>query len=512
MSQTSEVPRTVLQKLLDLVERVGNKVPHPAVLFFLLIALVALLSHVLYLAGMSVSFQQINPKTHQPEEVTTTVNSLLSASGARFVFTSVVPNFINFGPVGMIVVAMIGIGLAEQSGLIQAVIRKIVLVAPRSALTAIIVTLGVMSSIASDAGYLVLIPLGAAAFHSLGRHPLAGLAAAFAGVAAAFGVNFMVKPIDGILAEMTNDAIHIVDPARFIELTANFYFGIVSSVWLIVVCTVVTDWIVEPRLGKYEGELPVEQNQGLTAEELRGLLFALVALVGVVLVLGLLTLPPGAPLRNPETGALIGKSPFMDSLVFLIMIVFLVTGVAYGVGAKTVESVQAGIDAVTKTLSDLGGLLFLLFVISQFVAYFNYSNIGTLLAVHLANLLKEANLSGVSLLLGFLAIGFVLSFPLPNILPKWAIMAPIFVPLFLKLGIEPDVVLAAYRVSDAPPNVINPLLPHFALVIGFAQQYEKKAGVGTIVATMLPYTAITTVAWALLFFAWYLLGLPFGPG
>src|SRR5262249_39696208 len=213
-------------------------------------------------------------------------------------------NFSNFGPVGMIMVAMIGVGLAEQSGLIQALIRKIVLVAPRSALTAIIVTLGVVSSVAADAGYLVLIPLGAAAFHSLGRHPLAGLAAAFAGVAAAFGVNFMVKPIDGILVEMTNDAIHIVDPARSIELTANFYFGIVSSVWLIVVCTVVTDWIVEPRLGKYEGELPVEESKGLAAQELRGLLFALVALSGVVVVLALLALPTGAPLRNPETGAL----------------------------------------------------------------------------------------------------------------------------------------------------------------------------------------------------------------
>jgi aminobenzoyl-glutamate transport protein len=512
MSQSSEASRTVLQKLLDVVERVGNKVPHPAVLFFLLIALVVLLSHVLYLTGMSVSYEQINPKTHKPEEVTTAVNSLLTAGGIRFIFTSVVPNFINFGPVGIIMVAMIGVGLAERSGLIGALIRKIVLVAPRSTLTAIIVTLGVLSSIASDAGYLVLIPLGAAAFHSLGRHPLAGLAAAFAGVAAAFGVNFMVKPIDGILAEMTNDAIHIVDPARSIELTANFYFGIASSVWLIVVCTVVTDWIVEPRLGKYEGGLPVEGSQGLAAQELRGLLFALAALVGVVVVLALLALPPGAPLRNPETRALIGNSPFMDSLVFLIMIVFLVTGVAYGVGAKTIKSVQGGIDAVTKTFSDLGDLLFLFFVISQFVAYFNYSNIGTLLAVHLANLLKEANLSGVSLLLGFILIGFVLCFPLPNILPKWAIMAPIFVPLFLKLGIGPDVVLAAYRVSDSPPNVINPLLPHFALVIGFAQQYEKKAGVGTVVATMLPYTAVTSVAWALLFIAWYLLGLPFGPG
>jgi aminobenzoyl-glutamate transport protein len=512
VSDPSEAPKTRLQKVLDFVERVGNQVPHPAVLFFLLIGMIALVSVVLDWAGVRVSHQTLNPQTHQVEEVTTTVNSLLTGDGIRFICTSVVPNFINFGPVGIIMVAMIGVGLAERSGLIQALIRKVVIIAPRQAVTAIIVALGVLSSIASDAGYLVLIPLGAAAFHSLGRHPFAGLAAAFAGVAAAFGVNFLVKPIDGILAEMTNDAARIVDPGSTIDLTANFYFGIASSLVLIAVCTFITDWLVEPRLGRYQGELPREGGQGLSAGESRGLIFALVALVGVVVLLLLLTLPAGAPLRNPQTGALIGNSPFMDSLVFLIMVVFLITGVAYGVGAKTLTTVQDGIDAVIKTFSDLGDLLFLFFVISQFVAYFNYSNIGTILAVHLADLLKQADLGPVPLLLGFIVIGFVLCSPLPNILPKWAIMAPIFVPLFMKLGIGPDVVLAAYRVSDSPPNVINPLLPHFALVIGFAQRYEKSAGVGTVVAMMLPYTAVTSVVWVLFFLAWYLLGLPFGPG
>jgi aminobenzoyl-glutamate transport protein len=512
MSRSTEAHKTVLQRLLDLVERVGNKVPHPAVLFFLLMALVVVLSHVLHLLGASVSYQRINLETHKPEEVTTAVQSLLTADGIRFIFTSVVPSFINFGPVGIIMVAMIGVGLAERAGLIQALIRKIVIVAPRSTMTAIIVTLGVLSSIASDAGYLVLIPLGAAAFRSLGRHPLAGLAGAFAGVAAAFGVNFLVKPIDGILADMTNDAIHLVDPSKSIALTANFYFGIASSLLLIVVFTVVTDWVVEPRLGKYEADAPAEEGKGMSAAESRGLLFALVALVAVLVALGLLALPPGAPLRDPKTQDLIGNSPFMDSLVFLIMLVFMVAGLAYGVGAGTIKSVQDAIDAVTKTFSDLGELLFLFFIISQFVAYFNYSNMGTILAVRLANLLQEANLGSASLLIGFVLIGFILCFPLPNILPKWAIMAPIFVPLFMKLGIGPETVLAAYRVSDSPPNVINPLLPHFALVIGFAQRYDKNAGVGTLVAMMLPYTVVASVAWLLLFLAWHWLGLPFGPG
>ncbi len=511
MRQSSEPPQTFLQRLLDFVERAGNRVPHPAVLFASLIVLVAAISQLFQWLGTTVTYQVINAETHQPEATTTAVKSLLAADGIRFIFTSVVPNFINFGPVGIILVAMIGIGLAERAGLIQAIIRKIVMVAPPSTITAIVITLGVLSSIASDAGYLVLIPLGAAAFHSLGRNPLAGLAAAFSGVAAAFGANVLVKPIDGILAEMTNDAIHLVAPGKSIDITANLYFNIASSVVLIIVCTAVSNWIVEPRLGEYEGDAPPSNSEGLSNEESRGLIYALITMVAFAAAICYLTLPASAPLRNPESGAIIGRSPFMDSLVFLIMLAFLLTGLAYGVGARTITSTSQAIDAISKTLADLGPLLLLFFVISQFVAYFNYSNLGTVLAVKLADLLKDAHLSSVTLLCAFLLIGFLMSIPVPNILPKWAILAPVFVPLFLKLGTSPDVVLAAYRVSDSPPNVINPLLPHFALVVGFAQRWQKDAGVGTVVAMMLPYAVATFVAWSILFFGWYLLEIPFGP-
>lgn len=511
MNEKLPSQKSFMQRLLDWVERAGNRVPHPAVLFLALSGGVIVLSHVLHLFGVSATYERINLDTYDTEVITTPVNSLLSADGIRFIFTSVVPNFINFGPVGIIVVAMIGIGVAERSGLIQAIIRLIVATAPASALTAIVVTLGVLSSIASDAGYLVLIPLGAAAFHSLGRHPLAGLAAAFAGVAAGFGANVLVKPIDGILAEMTNDAIHIVDPSMSIDITSNFYFGVASSLLLIVVCTFISNRIVEPRLGNYVGDSPAEDGNRLSAEESRGLKYALAAFVGVAVLLGLLTFPEGAPLRSPETGDIIGDSPFMASLVFLIMLVFLVMGIAYGIGAKTINSADSAIEAITKTLADLGGLLFLFFVISQFVAYFNYSNMGTILAVRLADTLKEANLNSVTLLFAFIVIGLIMSIPVPNILPKWAILAPVFVPLFMKLGVAPEIVMAAYRVSDSPPNVINPLLPHFALVVGFAQRWQKDAGIGTVVAMMIPYAVATAVTWTVLFFIWYLLGIPFGP-
>jgi len=305
----TEPSKTLLQKVLDGVERVGNKVPHPAVIFFILAGLVILLSHLLHLLGTSVTYEVVNPQTHQVETATTTVNSLLSADGIRFILTSMVRNLANFGPVAIIFVVMVGVGLAEQAGLMTALIKKIVQVTPRKVVTWILVTVGVVSSVASDAGYLVLIPLGAAAFLSLGRHPLAGLAAAFAGVAGVFGVNFLITPIDGILTEITNDAIHLLDPTRSIALTANFYFAVASSLLLIVVCSLITERVVEPRLGEYRGEVSAEVSKDVSPEEARGLRFALYALVGSIVVIALLTFPATAPLRDPQTGAIIATRP-----------------------------------------------------------------------------------------------------------------------------------------------------------------------------------------------------------
>ena len=447
MSQTTAAGKTFLQKLLDGVEIVGNKVPHPAVIFLLMSAIVIVLSHIFYLLGTSVTYQVIDPVTHKAVESTAVVNSLLTAEGIRFIITSVVRNFLGFTPVGVILVAMVGVGLAEEAGLVNALIRKIVIVAPRKAITFIIVAMGVLSSVASDAGYLVLIPLGAAAFLSLGRHPIAGLAAAFAGVAAVFGVNLIITPIDGVLTEITNDAIHLLNPGYSIYLTANLYFSIVSAILLCVVCTVITERVVEPRLGEYHGERPTEESAGTSVEEARGLRFALYGLIGIGIVIALLALPSGAPMRNPDTGALIGDLPLMNSLIVLIMLVFLVTGYAYGKGAGTINSMTEAIAAITKTFSGLGGLLFLFLVISQFLAHFNYSNLATIAAVRLADIIENANLGSLPLLIVFVVITAVVNLIIPAAIAKWAILAPIFVPLFVKLSVDPAIVLAAYRVE-----------------------------------------------------------------
>jgi aminobenzoyl-glutamate transport protein len=511
MSQAIGASKGTMERILDAVERIGNKVPHPAVIFLVLVALVILLSHLFYLLGTSVTYQTIDMATDAVVQNTVAVQSLLTADGIRFLFTSMIANFMAFGPVGVILVAMIGVGLAEEAGLIRALIKQIVGVAPRQSITFIIVFLGVISSVASDAGYLVLVPLGAAAFLSVGRHPLAGIAAAFAGVAAVFLVNVIITPIDGILTELTNDAIHLLNPSVSIDLTANLYFAIVSSILLAIVCTLVTDRIIEPRLGPYQGEIPDDATEGLSYAESRGLRGALWALIGALVVLGLLTLPSWAPLRDPVTGQLGGNSPFMRSLIVSIMLVFLAVGLGYGIAAKTITSASDAINAVVKTFAGLSGMIFLLLIISQFIAYFNYSNLATIVAVNMANLLRDANLDTLVLLIGFVVVVGLLDLLITGAVPKWAIFAPIFVPLLMKLNVGPEVVLAAYRIGDSPMNALTPLNVYFGLVVGFCQKYDRDAGVGTVVALMLPYVGILFLVWTLLLVAWYLLALPFGP-
>jgi aminobenzoyl-glutamate transport protein len=414
--------------------------------------------------------------------------------------------------VGVILVAMIGVGLAEQAGLIGALIRKLVAVAPRWALTFIIVLLGILSSIASDAGYLVLIPLGAIAFMSVGRHPLAGLAAAFAAVGGTFGVNILITPIDGIMTEVTNEAAALVDPARTIALTSNLFFGIGSTIFLAFLITFVTEKIVEPRLGKFSGAATLQEAAEDVGDERRGLRWALWGLLAVVALLLILTLPPNGILRNQETGSIFESSPLMDGLIFIIMLVFLVMGLCYGAGAGTLKGSAKAMEAITKTFAGLGGLIFMLLVIAQFIAYFNYTNMATVAAVKLADALESASIGPLWLLIGFILVTFVLDLIIPGVIPKWAIFAPVFVPLFLRLGVAPQTVLAAYRVGDSPANVITPLMVYLPFIVLLAQKYRKDAGVGTVVSLMIPFTLIILAAWTLFFVAWYLLGIPVGPG
>ena len=495
------------------IERVGNMVPHPAIIFFLLIAIVIVLSVIFAALGTTVTYEGFDEAAGDIVQQTTAVRSLLSADGIRFMLTSPVANFLGFTGVGVILVAMIGVGLAEESGLIATLVRKLVAIAPRSIFTFMIVMVGVLSSIAADAGYLVLVPLAAAAFHSMGRHPLAGLAAGFSGVAAVFLVNVFVTPTDALLVEVTNDAIRTVNPEAQISVVGNLFFMIASSILMGIICTVLTERVVEPRLGPYTGGVPVEASTGLSGSEERGLKYAGRALLGFVIIIAALTAPPlpWGILRNQETGGIMAGSPFMSGLIVLISLLFLVLGYAYGKGAGTIANVTAAIGLVVKTWSNLAGMIFLLFVIANFIAFFNYTNLATVLAVNLADFLKTTTLGASAYIVLFVIVVAIIDIILTGALAKWAILAPVFVPLFMRLGGDPNLVLAAYRVGDSPMNVITPLNVYLAVMVGFANKYQKDAGIGTIVALMLPYTVVLLVLWTLMLILWYTFGLPLGP-
>ncbi|MBV9512033.1 MAG: AbgT family transporter, partial [Caulobacteraceae bacterium] len=434
--------KTFMDNVLDGVETLGNKVPHPVMMFVYLIAFVILLSSLLQLLGVSVTEQVLEPVPYQvsrdfyedttqvqtvaPREgleysdvafqartETIPIKGLLTIDGIRFLFTSFVPNFQNFGVIAVTFIAMMGAGLAESAGLMGALIRKLVAVAPRGLIAFLIVLVGGLSSVASDAGYLILIPLAAAAFASLKRNPIAGLAAGFAGVAATFAVNIIIQPTDAMLGEMTNEAIALTGGAPQ-TIVNNYFFSAVSLVFLCVVATVVTERMIEPRLNAADAAAGVvpngeqaaveEVDSVAAATEARGLRFALYGFLSVLAVVLLVTLPPGAPLRDPTTGAIIGNTPFMDSLLFIIAAFFLVSGICYGVGAGTIKGSGDVIAGITKTFSGLGGLVLMFLMIAQFLAYFNYSNLPQVIAVALADLLERAAIPALPLLVLFILV------------------------------------------------------------------------------------------------------------
>lgn len=540
--------RSMGDRFLDGIEKAGNKVPHPVIMFLYLIAFVAVLSAILAAFDVSVTeeivepvprqeladlrdalggtyvpyelFTQIEPYIPDYTVVTETieVRSLLDTNGIRFLFSSIVNNVASFGVIAVILVAMAGVGVAEASGLMAALIRKLVAVAPRQLIAFILIFIGVISSIATDAGYLILIPLAASAFLVVGRHPIAGVAASFAGVSAVFAVNVLITPTDAMLTEVTNEAIGAA--GQPIDITANLWFAIASSIVLSVVTLFVTTRLIEPRLGAFdpaEGDpawlgVDDEGGEGGAAAEARGLRFAMWASVAFVVVVALLTLLPNAPLRDPVTGAIIGPTPFMSSLIWIISLLFLIAGLAYGWGAGTMGGRNRAVEAVTKTYAGLAGLIFMLVMIAQFIAMFNYTNMPRVAAVELAGLLEAAGFPALALLVGFILVIVLLNLIIPGVVPKWAIFAPVFIPIFTRLDVAPQTLLAAYRIGDGPTNVLTPLMVYLPFILTVTQRYKKDAGLGTVVAMMLPYTLWILVAWIALFVVWFVFGLPLGPG
>jgi len=499
---------------LDRVESVGNKLPHPAVIFMILAGVLVLVSALLSLIGVSVTFTGINMATGNVEEMSVNVRNLLSVEGFQFMLTSTVTNFTGFAPLGVVLVAMMGIGVADGSGLLTTVIKRVVTKTNRSMLTAVIIFIGILSCLASDAGYVIVIPLAALVFMSVGRHPIAGLAAGFAGVAGGFGASLLLSPVDAMIAGLTTEAAQIMDPTYVVGIEGNWFFGMASVFLLTILGTLITEKIVEPRLGKYAGDVEVDTTlTTVTTAEQRGLRFAGIAgLISLAVILVAL-IPPGAPLRGPEPGMDgILSSPFMSSLVVVLSIFFAILGIAFGVGKGSVKNDKDVVALMTKSIEAMAGFIVLAFFASQFIAYFAYTNLGTIVAVSGADLLVRWGISGIPLILMFMVIVVIVNFLIGSMSAKWAILAPIFVPMLMEMGFTPEFVQAAYRIADSTTNVISPLMAYFALVVVFFQKYDKKAGVGTLISVMAPYTIIFSIGWTTLLIIWYIIGLPIGPG
>ncbi len=493
--------KKLFARMLDKVEFIGNALPHPATIFGILALLVVIVSAITEAVGL----QAIHPGTQE----IITVRSLLSAEGIRWMFENVEHNFVAFPPLGLVLVAMIGIGVAEGSGLLKVLIRASVLKAPPRFVTMAVVFAGVISHVASEAGYIILIPLGAMIFLALGRHPLAGLAAAFAGVSGGFGANFLISSVDPVLAGLTQSAAQIIDPTLIISPAVNYYFMFGSAIMIVLIGTWITEKIVEPRLGKYNGSEPSIELEQLTIPEKKGLVWAGISMVITLVVFAVLTIPENGLLRHPGQGIL--HSAFFNGLIVVIMLFFLIPGLVYGIVVGVTKNDKDVIKQMIASMSTMATYIVLVFFAAQFVYYFRYSNLGLILAVEGAEFLRNIGLTGIPLMVAFVVVAAFINMFMGSASAKWAIMAPVFVPMFMLLGYHPGLTQMVFRIGDSLTNVITPMMSYFALIVAFAEKYDENYGMGTIISTMLPYSIVFGIAWTLFLVGWMLIGLPLGP-
>lgn len=495
------VKKGFFQRMLDWVERAGNKLPQPVTLFVILVFIVLIASWIFSMLGVSA----VHPGS---KEEIKAVN-LLSGEGIQRIFVNMVKVFTDFPPLGLVLVVMIGIGVAERTGLIAASLKAFVASVPKGLITFSIVTAGMLSSLAADAGYVVLIPLGAAIFYGMGRHPIVGLAAAFAGVSGGFGANIFLTSLDPLIAAFTQPAARIMDPDYIVDATANWYLMAASVPVVGLAGTYVTEKILEPRMGKYTGKVEDTDDtpKELTAIERKGLRWAGISVLFTCIVIAYMFIPENGVLRG-EDGSF---APFFTSIVALMLFVFFIPGLVYGLITKSIKTDKEVAKMTADSMASMGGYIVLSFAAAQFVAYFNWSNLGLIFAISGADTLQSIGFTGIPLIVAFVLVSSLINIIIGSASAKWAIMAPIFVPMLMLMGYSPELTQAAYRIGDSYTNILTPLLPYFPLIIVFAQKYQKDIGIGTIISAMLPYAIIFALVRIPMLIAWILFELPLGP-
>lgn len=495
----------ILDQVLGRVERVGNRLPHPFMLFVYLAVLVALASAVLAWSGADF----VDPETGDRTDVRT----LLSTEGLRYVLTDTIPNFVEFPPLGVVLGIMLGIGLAQHTGLLETAIRHTVMRAPRVLLTYVVMLVGVLGNLASDAAFVIIPPLAAFVFHRVGRHPIAGLAAGFAAVGAGFTANIVIAGTDALLAGITTEAAQAVSDGFVVTPADNYYFMAVAALVLPILGVLVTERIVEPRLGTYggaEADTDSEDHQDITAEQKAGLKTAAITALVFVIVLAAAVAPSGSPLRQDD-GALV-PSPLLDGVVPIVLLFFVAVAVAYGVKAGTITRTRDIPVHMAEAMKAMSGFIVLIFAAAQFIAYFEWTEMAGWVAVSGANLLEQANLAGPISLIGFVLLAALLNLAVFSGSAQWALMAPVFVPLLMLVGYHPAFVQVAFRIADSSTNIITPMNPYILIVLAFMQDYDEEAGLGTLISTMLPYSIAFFAGFATLLTGFAVFGIPVGPG
>jgi len=496
---------TLLDRLLNVIERAGNKLPDPAMLFVIALLLVWVFSALL----APIEFAEIDPRNGQPIRV----QNLLTGTALATFLATMVTVFVNFPPLGIVLVAMLGVGVAEHVGFIGAGLKAMLNVTPRSMLTPMLILVACLSHTATDAGYVLVIPLGGIIFYTAGRHPLAGIAAAFAGVSGGFSANLIPSGIDPLLQGFTQSAAQLIDPDRLVNPLSNWYFTAASTVLVVLLGWYLTDRIVEPRVSTLavDGDTAdMPKLEPLSPAERRGLVAGGLALLAGIVLLTVWALPATSPLRSPAGELTVFTAPLMQSIVPLIFLLFLLPGVAYGIAAGTVKTAKDVVNGMSKAMSSMGYYIVMAFFAALFTADFGRSNLGALFALKGATFLQALELPGQVTIVGIIMVTAMVNLLIGSASAKWALLAPIFVPMLMQVGLAPELTQAAYRVGDSTTNIITPLMPYFPLVVVYCQRYVKNAGIGTVASMMLPFSGVFIVTWTIFLLLFWAAGFPLG--
>ncbi|MGQ8366784.1 AbgT family transporter [Glaciecola sp. 1036] len=502
MEQTKS---TWVTRALDRVEVVGNKLPDPAIIFFISLLIVWGLSALL----SQFSFDAINPKTGEA----IVVQNLLTGESLAEFLSNMVKIFTGFSPLGVVLVAMLGVGVAEHSGFISAGLKRMLDATPKQLLTPMVVLVAIVSHTATDAGYVLVIPLAGVIFYAMGRHPLAGIAAAFAGVSGGFCANFIPSAIDPLLQSFTQEAARIIEPGMQINPLNNWAFNSASSLLIIGIAWYLTDKIIEPRLQNVEvdgdpSEIP--RFDELNPQQAKALRWATATLILGIIILVAVLYPDSSPMRDAQGELTTFNAPIMQSIVPIIFLLFIFPGVVFGYVSGTYKTTKDMIDSMTKAMQGMSYYVVMAFFCALFIYAFNKSNLGALLAIEGAQLLKSMQLPSMITIVGIIFLTAFVNLFVGSSSAKWALLGPIFVPMLMQLGISPDLTQIAYRIGDSSSNIITPLMPYFPLVVVYCQRYVKSTGIGTLLSLMLPFSITILIAWSIFLLIYWNLGIPLG--